>query len=77
MNDLIVSFISLIGTAAGAITGIIVSNRISIYRIEQLEKKLDKYADSVDKFIVRLTALEEKVLALVSRVEALERRVDD
>ena len=48
-SDIIVALLSCIGTAAGTITGIIVSNRLSIYRIDQLEKKLDKYANNVDE----------------------------
>ena len=44
MSELIViSIISLIGTLGGTFGGIIVSNKLTTYRIEQLEKKVDKH----------------------------------
>ena len=69
-SDLIVALLSCIGTAAGAITGIIVSNRLSTYRIEQLEKKLDKYANNVD-------AIREKLIIVEQSVKSAHHRLDD
>ena len=62
MNDptVMVAVISLIGTVTGSITGVMVSNKLSNYRIEQLEKKLDKYADNQDALKERLVIVEEK-----------------
>lgn len=71
MNDLIISFMSMLGTAAGAVTGIIVSNRLTTYRIEQLEKKIEKYAESTDDTRSRLIKLEERFVALEKRVDSL------
>lgn len=36
-----VSIISLVGTLLGTFGGIVVSNRLTVYRIEQLEKKVE------------------------------------
>lgn len=67
---IVVSLISLCGTVLGSMAGILVSNKLSTYRIEQLEKKLDKYANNVDKMNERLIILEQKV-------EAAHNRIDD
>ena len=39
----IVGLVSLIGTLTGTFGGILVSNKLTIYRIEQLEKKVEKH----------------------------------
>lgn len=44
-----IAFLSLIGTVVGSFSGILIANKLSNYRIEQLEKKLDKYADKQDE----------------------------
>lgn len=69
-SDVLVAILSAIGTAAGAITGIIVSNRLSIYRIEQLEKKIDKYAENVDM-------IRERLIKVESSASSAHKRIDD
>ena len=50
MNDtVIVSILSLVGTVVGTLGGILVSNRLSMYRIEQLEKKVDKHNTVIER----------------------------
>lgn len=70
-SDLFVALLSCIGTAAGAITGIIVSNRLSTYRIEQLEKKLDHYANNVDEMRERLVIVEQSMKSAHHRIDDL------
>ena len=41
--EVIVGLLSLCGTLIGSIAGIIASNKLTLYRIEQLEKKVDKH----------------------------------
>lgn len=67
--EIITTIISFIGTALGAITGILVSNRLSIYRIEQLEKKLDKYANNVDEMRERLVIVEQSAKSAHHRID--------
>ncbi len=44
MNDVIItSLISLVGTLVGTFGGILVSSKLTNYRIEQLEKKVEKH----------------------------------
>lgn len=82
-NELIVAVLSCIGTIAGSITGILVSNRLSNYRIEQLEKKIDKYANNVDEMRERLIIVEQSTKSahhrlddVVSQLKITENRKD-
>ena len=67
--EIITTIISFIGTALGAVTGILVSNRLSNYRIEQLEKKLDKYANNVDEMRERLVIVEQSAKSAHHRID--------
>ena len=42
-TEFIASLISIIGTLGGAFLGVVTSARLTAYRIEQLEKKVDKH----------------------------------
>ena len=75
-SDIIVALLSCIGTAAGTITGIIVSNRLSIYRIDQLEKKLDKYANNVDEMRERLVVAEQSVKSAHHRLDDIVQQLN-
>lgn len=72
-ETIIVSLISLAGTLGGAFGGILVSNRLTNYRIEQLEKKVDKH----NSVIERTHKLEEKIAVLETREKASEHRIED
>ena len=42
-NTVIVALISLLGTLVGSLGGIMVSTKLTNYRLEQLEKKVEKH----------------------------------
>lgn len=63
------SFFSLLGTLAGSLGGILVANKLSNYRILQLEKKVDKH----NNFASRLPVVEEQIKVINHRIEDLER----
>lgn len=44
-----VSIISLLGTLGGTLGGILVSNRVTVYRIAQLEEKVNKHNNLVER----------------------------
>ena len=72
MNEtVIVAIISLVGTVFGSVIGILTSNRLTAYRIEQLEKKVDKHNSVVE----RTYQLEEKIKVANHRIEDLEKKV--
>ena len=48
-ETIIVSLISLIGTLGGTFGGILVANKLTNYRIEQLEKRVEKHNSVVER----------------------------
>lgn len=68
--SVLVAIIALIGTVTGSISGIMIANRLSNYRIEQLEIKLDKYIEKMDE-------LKGKVLVLEKTIERLEEKIQE
>ena len=45
----IVAILSLIGTLIGSLTGILTANKLTNYRIEQLEKKVEKHNNVIER----------------------------
>jgi len=60
----IVGVLSLIGTALGSFGGL----KLMSYRIEQLEKKVDKH----NNFAERMPVVEEQIKVINHRLEDLE-----
>ena len=54
-DTIIVALISLLGTAFGSVAGILAANRLVVYRIEQLEAKVAKHNNMMER-IYRLEA---------------------
>ena len=50
-NEIVIAIIALFGTIFGSGVGVIVSNRLTTYRIEQLEKKIDKHNTTLERMI--------------------------
>ena len=63
-----VAFLSLIGTLGGTFGGIMVSSKLTNYRIEQLEKKVEKHNSVME----RTGFLEEKIKVVNHRLDDLE-----
>lgn len=74
-SEVLVAIIALIGTVTGSISGIMISSKLSNYRIEQLEIKLDKYISNQDKLKEKVILLEKDVLSFREKLEDVERRV--
>ncbi|MCH5315711.1 MAG: hypothetical protein J1E81_07345 [Eubacterium sp.] len=69
MNDTILTAVlSLVGTLSGTFGGILISSKLTNYRLEQLEKKVDKH----NNFAERVPVLEEKIKVINHRVDDLE-----
>ena len=60
MTEIIVAAIALIGTAVGSLGGILAANRLTNYRIEQLEKKVDKHNSVIERIAVVEVRLSEQ-----------------
>lgn len=48
-KTIIVALLSLVGTLVGSMAGIMTANKLVVYRIEQLEKKVDKHNEVIEK----------------------------
>ena len=69
MTDvIIVALISLIGTIIGSLGGILASSKMTTYRIEQLEKKVEKHNNVVE----RMYRLETQVAVDEEEIEHLK-----
>ena len=50
MNEsMIVALLSLAGTLIGTLGGILVSNKLTVYRIDQLEQKVNKHNNVIER----------------------------
>ena len=66
-STVIVGVLSLLGTMAGSFGGM----KLMSYRIEQLEKKVDKH----NNFAERIPVIEEHIKNQDQRMDELEHRV--
>lgn len=48
-STIIVAILSLLGTLIGSLGGIVASNKLVIYRIQELEKKVEKHNSVIDR----------------------------
>ena len=69
-ETVVVASLSLIGTVFGSVIGILTSHKLTVYRIEQLEKKVDKHNNVIE----RMYQLEEKMKVANHRIDDLENR---
>jgi len=69
-NDIVVALVSFFGTMAGTLGGIITSSKLTSYRIEQLEKKVDVH----NNFAKRIPVIEEKLRVANHRLTDLENK---
>lgn len=72
-TEIIVALLSLLGTAIGSLAGILAANKLVIYRIEQLEKKVEKH----NSLIERTYKVEESVTLLDEKIKVANHRIDD
>ncbi len=74
MNEAImVALIGLGGSALGSVLGVLASSKLTQYRLEQLEKKVDKHNNLVE----RTYHLEEQIMVLENKVKVGDHRIED
>lgn len=64
----IVAILSLIGTLVGSFAGILTANKLTNYRIEQLEKKVEKHNNVIE----RVYQLEKNEAVMEEELEHLK-----
>lgn len=70
-ESIIVAILSMIGTLGGTLGGILTANKLTNYRIKELEKKVDKH----NNFAGRIPVIEEQIKVANHRIDDLEREV--
>lgn len=68
-ESVLVSILSLFGTLIGSLCGILTANKLTLYRIQQLEKKVEKHNGVID----RVYALEKHEAVMQEEIDNLSR----
>ena len=66
--EIVVAVCSLLGTLAGSLTGIMTANKLTMYRIEQLEEKVKKHNNLIERMVV----VEQYTRSAHHRIDSLE-----
>lgn len=72
-TEITVALIGLLGSAIGTFAGILVNSRLTTYRLEQLEKKVDLH----NKVIERVYKLEERDAVIDEEIKVANHRIND
>lgn len=73
MEAIIVALIGLAGSAAGSLGGVLVSSRLTQYRLEELEKKVQAH----NSLIERTYRLEERTELQEEKIKVANHRIGD
>lgn len=75
-DTIIVAILSLAGTLVGSLGGILAANKLTTYRIEQLEKKVEKHNSVIERVykLEQADAVEEEEIKVINhRISDLEQ----
>lgn len=72
-STVICAMISLFGTLGGSLGGILVSSKLTAYRLQQLEDKVAEH----NNFARRMPVVEERIDQVEHRINRLEEKHDD
>lgn len=68
--EMITALIALAGTAIGTFGGIFTSSKLTAYRIQKLEEKVDKH----NNFAQRIPLIEKDITVMNHRIKDLEEK---
>jgi hypothetical protein len=74
-NEVLTALLALVGTIVGSGSGILISNKLVNYRIEQLEKKVDKYAEKDDEVIKTQAVMKRDLETAFLRIDELRDEI--
>ena len=72
-EQIILALLSFAGTLAGSLAGVFATSRLSNYRIEQLEKKVDKH----NNLIERVYLIEQHEAVIDNKLKTADHRISD
>ncbi len=73
MADILASLLALLGTMLGTFGGILTANKLTNYRIEQLEGKVEKHNQVID----RVYKLEQTKAVVEEEIKVINHRIGD
>lgn len=73
MVNIITALLALVGTVIGSIAGIMTANKLTVYRIEELEKKVEKH----NSVIERVALMERDNSTQWKRIDELKQDLDE
>ena len=72
-TEVVVALVSLAGSSLGSLAGVVASAKLTAYRLEQLEKKVDKH----NTVIERTYKLEETQAVMEEQIKVANHRIAD
>lgn len=72
-TEVIVALVGLAGSSLGSLAGVVASAKLTAYRLEQLEKKVDKH----NTVIERTYKLEEAQAVMEEQIKVANHRIAD
>lgn len=72
-ETIIVALISLVGSLGGTFGGIVVGSKLLTYRVDQLEKKVDKHNNVIE----RTYKLEQDAAVQAEQIKVVNHRIED
>lgn len=72
-TEIFIALLSLAGTFIGSLAGILTANKLTNYRIGQLEKKVEKH----NSVIERVYDLEQKDAVEAEAIKVINHRIKD
>lgn len=72
-NSIVVAMLSLVGTLVGSLAGILASSKLTNYRIQELEKKVEKHNSVID----RVYKLEQRDAVETEEIKVINHRIAD
>lgn len=71
--EIIVALLSMVGTLAGSIIGVLTANKLTTFRIDQLEKKVEKHNNLVE----RMALVEASTKSAHHRLDEMREEIDN
>lgn len=71
--EIIVALLSMVGTLAGSIIGVLTANKLTTFRLEQLEKKVEKHNNLVE----RMALVEASTKSAHHRLDEMREEIDN
>lgn len=72
-ETVIVAILALVGTLGGSLAGILTANRLTNYRIQKLEEKVEKHNNVIE----RVYNLEKHEAVIEEEIKVANHRIDD